>query len=85
MLLEIVTPSKKVFEGKVSVVTLPGAEGSFQVLNDHAPLISTLEEGQLTYKTSSGETDTFVITGGVAEVLNNKIVVLADGLLEETK
>ena len=82
MLLEIVTPAKKVFEGSVTIVTLPGVDGSFQVLNDHAPLVSTLEEGKLSYKTSGGKEGSITITGGVVEVLNNKIVVLADGLVE---
>ena len=45
MYLEIVTPEKKIFEGEVSIATFPGADGSFQVLNDHAPLISLLKEG----------------------------------------
>lgn len=81
MFLEVVTPTKKVFEGEVNVVTFPGVDGSFQVLNDHSPLVSTLKKGDLTYKTSKGETSV-EITGGVVEVLNNKIVVLADGLAE---
>ncbi|TRX61293.1 ATP synthase F1 subunit epsilon [Fulvivirga sp. M361] len=79
MFLEIVTPGKKVFEGEVNIVTFPGTDGSFQVLNDHAPLISTLREGTLTYKGKEGESDV-MITGGVVEVLHNKVIVLADGL-----
>ena len=81
MFLEVVTPSKKVFQGEVSVVTFPGVDGSFQVMNDHSPLVSTLKKGELTYKTSKGE-NSVEITGGVVEVLNNKIVVLADGVTE---
>lgn len=84
MLLEIVTPVKKVFDGEVNVVTLPGEDGSFQVLNDHAPLVSTLTEGDVEYKTDDkGNASTVSITGGVVEVLNNKIVLLADGLQNE--
>ncbi len=82
MFLEIVTPAKKVFEGEVNVVTFPGSDGSFQVLNDHAPLVSTLKEGALTYKGQDGEYNV-EITGGVVEVLHNKIVVLADGLKDQ--
>ena len=81
MFLEIVTPSKKVFEGEVNIVTFPGSDGSFQVMNDHAPLISTLKEGILSYKAQEGENN-ITITGGVVEVLHNRVVVLADGLLE---
>ena len=79
MYLEIVTPSASVFEGEVNIVTLPGSDGSFQVMNDHAPLVSTLSEGEVVYKSKDGTSGTH-ITGGVVEVLNNKIVVLADGL-----
>ena len=82
MYLEVVTPTKKVFEGEVTIVTLPGVDGTFQVMNDHAPLVSTLSEGTLTYVIEKGGTDQVTITGGVAEVLNNKVVVLADGLAE---
>ncbi len=81
MYLEIVTPSASVFEGEVNIVTFPGSDGSFQVMNDHAPLVSTLSEGEVVYKDKNGTSSTH-ITGGVVEVLNNKIVVLADGLAE---
>jgi F-type H+-transporting ATPase subunit epsilon len=81
MFLEVVTPMTKVFEGEVSIVTFPGVDGSFQVLNDHAPLVSTLKEGELVYKSKDIESKVG-ITGGVVEVLNNKIIVLADGLIE---
>ncbi|MGK7391534.1 MAG: FoF1 ATP synthase subunit delta/epsilon [Candidatus Cyclobacteriaceae bacterium M2_1C_046] len=79
MFLEIVTPAKKVFEGEVTIATFPGVDGSFQVMNDHAPLISTLREGKVVYKDKSGAHQV-IITGGVVEVLNNKAVLLADGL-----
>ena len=79
MFLEIVTPVKKVFEGEVNVVTFPGVDGQFQVLNDHAPLVSTLKAGELKYKNDRDE-NFIEITGGVVEVLHNKVIVLADGL-----
>lgn len=80
MYLEIVTPSEKVFEGEVTIVTFPGSDGSFQVMNDHAPMVSTLSEGEVVYKNKEGSNTTH-ITGGVVEVLNNKVIVLADGLV----
>lgn len=80
MHLEIITPDKKVFEGEVAIVTFPGSDGSFQVLNNHAPLVSLLKEGVVEYKTSERETTQVAITGGVVEVLKNKVIVLADGL-----
>lgn len=80
MYLEIITPVKKVYEGEVKIVTCPGVDGSFQVLNDHTPMISSLQSGEVEYKTEKGETLATEITGGVIEILNNKVVLLADGL-----
>jgi F-type H+-transporting ATPase subunit epsilon len=80
MHLEIITPDKKVFEGEVAVVTFPGSDGSFQVLNNHAPLVSLLKDGVVEYKTSDKGTSQVAITGGVVEVLKNKVIVLADGV-----
>ena len=79
MYLEILTPDKKVFEGDVVIATFPGADGSFQVMDNHAPLISLLKEGLVEYK-SKETSDSVFITGGVVEVLRNKVVVLADGI-----
>jgi F-type H+-transporting ATPase subunit epsilon len=75
MFVEIITPDRKVFAGEASVVTLPGIDGSFQILNDHAALVSTLEKGTL-----SADKDVFQIEGGVVEVLNNKVLILAEGI-----
>jgi F-type H+-transporting ATPase subunit epsilon len=80
MNLEILTPDKKVFEGEVTSVTVPGTMGSFQILKDHAPIISTLEDGPVIIKNKTEE-QTFVIKGGVVEVLKNKIVLLAEGVV----
>jgi F-type H+-transporting ATPase subunit epsilon len=81
MYLEIVTPDKKVFEGEVDSATFPGSKGSFQVLANHAPLISTLATGKITYVTKSQGAHSLQVEGGVVEVLNNKITVLAERLL----
>ena len=81
MHLEIITPDKKLFEGDVSIVTFPGSDGSFQVMNNHAPLISLLKAGMVEYKTN-GQREHVNITGGVVEVLKNKVIVLADGVRE---
>lgn len=77
MNVEIITPDKKLYSGEASVVTLPGAAGSFQVLKDHAPIISTLLSGQVRVKDAKGE-QSFPINGGVVEVQHNKVIVLAD-------
>ncbi len=78
MHLEILTPEKKVFEGEVTIVTFPGANGSFQVMDNHAPLISLLNEGVVEYKVQ-GSSARVNILGGVVEVLHNKVIVLATG------
>lgn len=82
MYVEIVTPSKKIYEGEASIVTFPGVDGSFQVMNDHAPMVSTLSHGKIVYKDQDGA-HSVEITGGIMEVLNNKVSVLADGLVEK--
>lgn len=79
MYLEIITPEKKIFEGDVASATFPGEDGSFQILNDHAPLVSLLKEGVVEYK-SNQLSEKLHITGGVVEVLKNKVILLADGL-----
>ena len=79
MQLEILTPDKKVFEGEVNSVSLPGTLGSFEVLNHHAPLISTLQDGKLTVR-GGGKDEVYQIKGGVVEVLNNVVTVLAEGI-----
>jgi F-type H+-transporting ATPase subunit epsilon len=81
MHLEIITPDKKVFEGEVSIATFPGADGSFQVMHDHAPLISLLKDGVVEYK-SKESAQQISITGGVVEVLKNKVILLADGIVK---
>lgn len=79
MYLEILTPEKKVFEGNVTIATFPGSDGSFQVMDNHAPLISLLKEGVVEYKSKEGS-NSVRITGGVVEVMKNKVVLLADGI-----
>jgi F-type H+-transporting ATPase subunit epsilon len=79
MNLEILTPDKKVFEGEVRSVTVPGAMGSFEILNNHAPIISTLDDGKLIVR-ASGKEEVYLIKGGVVEVLNNRVMVLAEGI-----
>jgi F-type H+-transporting ATPase subunit epsilon len=79
MHLEILTPEKKVFEGDITIATFPGADGSFQVMDHHAPLISLLKEGIVEYKGKDGSHQ-IAVTGGVVEVLKNKVILLADGI-----
>lgn len=80
MHLEILTPEKKIFEGDVTIATFPGADGSFQVMDNHAPLISLLKEGTVEYKGKDVNVN-LKISGGVVEVLGNKTILLADGVI----
>lgn len=78
MVLEIITPDRKVYAGEVNSVKLPGKGGSFGILKNHAPLISTLKSGKIKVIDNTNATHFFDVKGGVVEVLNNKITVLAD-------
>jgi F-type H+-transporting ATPase subunit epsilon len=79
--LEIITPDKKIFQGEVSSAQFPGTHGSFEVLKGHAPLISTLENGQVKAITAKG-LQVFQVDGGVVEVLRDNIIVLAEAVVE---
>lgn len=80
MHLEIITPDKKVFAGEANAVTFPGTEGQFQVLNNHAPLVSTLGVGDVVVETAAAK-QTYRIDGGVVEVLKNRVLVLAEAII----
>jgi F-type H+-transporting ATPase subunit epsilon len=78
MRIEIVTPDKKIFDGEIKSVRVPGKKGSFQVLKDHAPIVSTLESGPVIIVDMDGKETIIEIQGGVIEVKANKIILLAD-------
>jgi len=78
MILEIITPEKELFSGKVTSVKFPGINGGFEILNNHAPIISTLAEGEISVTTDKKDLEKFAIKGGVIEMQNNKIIVLAN-------
>ena len=81
MTLEILTPDKKVYEGEATSVTLPGTLGFFEILNHHAPIVSTLEDGKVTVRGgSAGKEEVYLIQGGVVEASNNKVIILAEGI-----
>lgn len=75
MQVEILTPDKTLFSGNAEVVSLPGINGSFQILENHAPLIANLGKGTLSIQSGSDK-QAFEVKGGLVEVLKNKIVVL---------
>lgn len=76
MQLDIITADKTLFSGEINSVTLPGSKGRFQVLKNHADLVSSLDKGTITVDGKEGKT-AFEITGGVVEISKNKITVLA--------
>ena len=78
MYLEIITPENKMYSGEVDSVKLPGADGSFGILNHHAPMIASLKKGTIKVTDTKKIVENFEINGGVVEVLNNKVVVLAE-------
>ena len=79
MQLEILSPEKKVYSGPADSVIFPGSDGVFQVLNNHAPLIASLQEG--TIKVRNQKQDSlFTIKSGFVEVLKNKVTVLVEGV-----
>ncbi|MFB2120954.1 ATP synthase F1 subunit epsilon [Parapedobacter sp. 2B3] len=84
MKLTIITPDQPVFEGDIISVTVPGTAGAFEVLENHAPIVSTLERGKVIVRTGKGE-EVIDIIGGVVEVIHNNVTVLAEGISEKPK
>jgi F-type H+-transporting ATPase subunit epsilon len=82
MNLEILTPEKKLMSAEVYGVQLPGISGKFEVLDRHAPMVSALGKGVLKVLTDKTNTQSFNISGGFVEVLNNKVTVLAENAVE---
>ncbi|MBS1641809.1 MAG: ATP synthase F1 subunit epsilon [Bacteroidetes bacterium] len=82
MTLEILTPEKKLYSGEVYGVQLPGTDGLFEVLNNHAPIISALGKGSVKILISKSNTENYTISGGFVEVLNNKATVLVENVKE---
>ena len=76
--LKIVTPDETVFEGPVEYVEAPGAKGYLGILANHAPLVTPIEKGNLTYRDVQGKTEILKVEGGFLEVLKNKVLVLTD-------
>jgi len=77
MTVEIITPDKEIFSGTASLVQLPGIDGLFEILENHAALVAALSKGKIKL-ISENETLFFDINGGVVEVLKNRVQVLAE-------
>ena len=82
MILEILTPEKKIFSGDVYGVQLPGINGLFEVLDMHAPIVSALASGQLKILKDKTTTARYTIQSGFVEVLHNKATVLVEAATE---
>lgn len=80
MRIEIITPEEKVYEGDIRSMKVPGKKGAFQVLKDHASIVSTLVRGKITLTDMNGIDSEFEIEGGVVEVHKNKIILLAESV-----
>lgn len=78
MTIEIVTPDTTIFSGEINLAQLPGLDGSFEIMNNHAPLISVLKKGKIKLLDKQNQASYFEVNGGVVEVLRNKILVLAE-------
>lgn len=80
MICELYTPDQKVFEGEATGVKVPGTDGSFEMLNNHAAIISSLAKGTVRIKNGKEE-QSFNIDSGIVEMLDNKVVILAESVL----
>jgi len=78
MTVEIIDPDKTIFKGEAELIQLPGKDGSFEVLNNHAPLIAVLKAGKVKLVDKTKNIEFFEIKGGVIEVLRNKVLILAE-------
>jgi F-type H+-transporting ATPase subunit epsilon len=79
MKVEIITPEDSVYKGEASLIQLPGMDGLFELLENHAPMITMLSVGNAKLVDKDNQTIFFEIQGGVVEVLKNKILILAEG------
>jgi len=80
MYIEIITPDKKLYAGEIRRVNLPGTMGQFEILNNHAPIISTLEKGEVKVTDMNNRIILIKINGGLVETKDNKIIVLAESV-----
>jgi F-type H+-transporting ATPase subunit epsilon len=81
MQLEIITPDQKVYSGDIKLVKVPGSKGSFEILKNHAPIISTLDNGEVKIIDMQDKTVFYEISGGVIEVKQNNIIILAESVI----
>ncbi len=78
MLLKLLTPTQALYQDQVLLVQVPGSKGSFEILENHAPIISTLENGRIKVIDFQKVTHYFDITSGILECKMNTVVILAE-------
>lgn len=78
MKLDITTPDQQLFSGEANLVQMPGLDGLFEVLENHAPMVAALKKGKIKVQKTDGDIEFYDINGGTAEVLHNNILVLAE-------
>ena len=83
MNLTVLTPEKEFFSGEIKGVIVPGTKGEFKVLDNHAPIISSLGAGRVQILENNGKTREFTISTGFIEVLNNEVALLVNGLIDK--
>ena len=82
MNLVILSPDKEIFSGAVKSVKVPGSDGSFEMLENHAAIVSSLGKGEVRIIKANGERMTFAVNGGFVEMLNNEAALLVSGVAE---
>jgi F-type H+-transporting ATPase subunit epsilon len=82
MNLIVLTPEKEIFQGIIKSVKVPGIGGQFEILNNHANIVSALGEGDIRIITENGTNKTFKISKGFVEVLKNEVSLLVQGVQE---
>jgi F-type H+-transporting ATPase subunit epsilon len=83
MNLTVLTPEKEFYNGEIKGVVVPGTKGEFEILDNHAPIISSLGSGSVKITETSGNVKEFSISTGFIEVLNNEVALLVNGLDNE--
>ncbi len=80
--VEFVTPEKRVWSGKATMVSARPLEGDLWILRDHTPLLGVLVDGKVTIKTETGATEEFTVSGGFLSVANNRVSVLGESAVQ---
>jgi F-type H+-transporting ATPase subunit epsilon len=81
MKVQVISPDRQIFNGEITQAIMPGVNGGFEILKDHAPLISILGKGMLTLNTTAEGEKTYQIDGGVIEVVKNEIRILVESIV----